>query len=76
MQDTDPARHQAYVLTLWRETADGQWRAALRRAGSQERVGFADLEALALFLLRLNERHAQPEGSAIDDAPALDLEGR
>ena len=76
MQDSDPARHQVYVLTLWRETTDAPWRAALRRAASQERVGFADLEALALFLLRLNETRAWPQGLANDDPPALDREGQ
>ncbi len=43
MQDSDPARHQVYLLTLWREAADAPWRAALRHAGTQERIGFADL---------------------------------
>ena len=64
MQDSEPDCHQVYLLSLWRETADAPWRAALRRAGSQERVGFADLEALALFLLRLDDGQTQPQGPA------------
>ena len=62
MQDSDLACHQVYLLTLWRETADAPWRAALRHSGTQERVGFADLEALALFLLRLNDSRTLLEG--------------
>jgi hypothetical protein len=56
--DRDPARHQVYLLTLWRETPDAPWRAALRPAGSQARIGFADLRALAQFLVRLNDSGA------------------
>jgi hypothetical protein len=51
----DPACHQVYLLSLWRETPAAPWRAALRPAGGEERLGFADLESLALFLLRLND---------------------
>jgi hypothetical protein len=50
MHKPDPACQQVYLLSLWRETADAPWRAALRQANTQERIGFADLEALALFL--------------------------
>ena len=42
---------QVYVLTVWRATSATPWRAALRPTGSQERIGLADLETLALFLL-------------------------
>jgi hypothetical protein len=62
--DPDPARRQVYLLTLWRETPDVPWRAVLRPAGSQARIGFADLEALALFLLRLDDDHAPPQAAA------------
>jgi hypothetical protein len=40
-----------YVLRLWRETADGPWRAALRPAGGAPPRGFADLAQLAAYLL-------------------------
>lgn len=43
------AGHRVFLLTLWQEAADTPWRAALRAADSQQRIGFADLEALALF---------------------------
>jgi hypothetical protein len=62
MHDADPACHQVYLLTLWRETADAPWRAALRHSGTQERIGFADLEALALFLLRLDDSRVVLDG--------------
>jgi hypothetical protein len=75
MRDPDPACHQVYLLTLWRETVDAPWRAALRQAGAQERIGFADLESLALFLLRLNDSRVQSEAPIGDDMPpTLDLE--
>ena len=52
----DSTCRQVYLLSLWREAPGAPWRAALRLAGSEERIGFADLEALALFLLRLDGR--------------------
>jgi hypothetical protein len=55
----DFAYHRAYLLSLWREAPDAPWRAALRLAGSEERLGFANLEALALFLIRLDEGDAR-----------------
>jgi hypothetical protein len=54
----DPSCRQVYLLSLWRETADAPWRAALRPAGGSDRIGFPDLEALALFLLSLDDSHA------------------
>jgi hypothetical protein len=51
----NPAFQQVFVLSLWREALDAPWRAALRAAGSQKRLGFADLQALARFLVRLND---------------------
>jgi hypothetical protein len=59
-QDSDSISQLAYLLSLWRDTADGPWRAALRQVGSPERIGFPDLEELALFLLRLNDRPRLP----------------
>jgi hypothetical protein len=59
----DSTCRQVYLLSLWRETPAAPWRAALRLAGGEERIGFADLEALALFLLRLND---SPESSATE----------
>jgi len=65
----DSTCRQIYLLSLWRETPAAPWRAALRLAGSQERIGFADLEALALFLLRLDDGGEHP-ATAIDRTSA------
>jgi hypothetical protein len=48
--------YQVFLLSLWRETPAMPWRATLRLANGQERMGFADLEELALFLLSLSAR--------------------
>jgi hypothetical protein len=78
MRDPDPACHRVYLLSLWRETADAPWRAALRQSDTQERIGFADLEALALFLLRLDGSQAQPSDPSAttgdNTPPALGIE--
>ena len=50
-----------YVLHVWRERPDAPWRASLRASGSQERLGFADLEQLAIFLLHLTEQQSLPD---------------
>jgi hypothetical protein len=42
-----------FLLTLWRERDDGPWRAALRMSDGGARLGFADMEELAEFLLSL-----------------------
>lgn len=57
---------QIYVLSLWREREGAPWRAALRPAGSAERIGFADLEQLAAFLLRLADGRAPPDRADLD----------
>ena len=51
----DQPRSRTFLLTLWREREDGSWRAALRLADGGVRLGFADLEQLAEFLLSLND---------------------
>jgi hypothetical protein len=52
---------QLYVLRLWREAASAPWQAMLRPAGGGSRIGFADLEQLAIFLLRLADHPAPPD---------------
>lgn len=68
----DPACRQIYLLSLWRETPEAPWRAALRLAGSEQRMGFADLDALALFLLRLDEHPERP--AVVLDCPAAPID--
>ena len=52
---SERATYQSYLLRLWRADGDGAplWRAALEDTLSGERYGFATVEALAAFLLRL-----------------------
>ncbi len=47
------AGYHALLLRLWREGAEGAWRASLQDAGSGERLGFADLEQLFAYLRQL-----------------------
>jgi hypothetical protein len=49
-QGTD---YHASLLRLWRDHHGGAWRASLQDAESGERLGFADLERLFAYLLRL-----------------------
>jgi hypothetical protein len=49
---------QLYVLRLWREAEGAPWQAILRPADGEVRIGFADLEQLAIFLLRLADHRA------------------
>jgi hypothetical protein len=54
--DAVPApAYRAYLLRLWREAADASWRCSLQAAESAERLGFADLEQLVAYLLRLTD---------------------
>jgi hypothetical protein len=41
------------MLRLWREGASGAWHASLQLVEEEERIGFADLECLFAYLLRL-----------------------
>jgi hypothetical protein len=58
--EPEAAHHATYLLTVWREGGGATWRAALRSAEGGDRLGFADLEQLAAFLLRLPERRTPP----------------
>ena len=64
MSHPEPSDHrrQTYLLSLWREGRT--WRAALRPADGGPRQGFADLEQLVAFLLRLQDERpvAGPAG--------------
>ena len=72
----DSTGRQVYLLSLWREALGAPWRAALRLAGSEERMGFADLEALALFLLRLDGRPKSSATATTEATEASDIEDR
>ena len=44
---------QVYLLRLWREAAGTPWRLSLREASGGKAIGFADLDDLVIFLLRM-----------------------
>ncbi|MEZ4664141.1 MAG: hypothetical protein R2911_41960 [Caldilineaceae bacterium] len=53
--------YRAYLVRLWRDGAQGAWRASAQSVDGQIIVRFASLEALYAFL------HSQTEGNADDD---------
>lgn len=59
--------YQAYVLRIWREHAHAPWRASLQLTSGGERAGFADIEELAAYLLRLTQ--ASPAASQDSATP-------
>jgi hypothetical protein len=61
--DSTDSDSRVYLLGLWRETTGSPWRATLRQAGSETRIAFADLEQLALFLLRLVDERGGVSGA-------------
>ncbi len=56
--NSDPHKgvtYQSYLLRLWRvdQSGSGNWRASLEDPRTGERVGFANLEDLFVFLMEL-----------------------
>ena len=58
-QSADGRRSQLYLLRLWCEAAGTPWRLSLRPASGGEAIGFADLDDLVLFLLRVMASKAE-----------------
>lgn len=56
-RQNEPHRH-AFLLMIWQEQADGPWRASLRPTVGEARQGFATIEHLAAYLLRLTAPEA------------------
>jgi hypothetical protein len=54
-QSADGRCSQVYLLRLWREAAGAPWRLSLREASGGQAIGFADLDNLVIFLLRVME---------------------
>jgi hypothetical protein len=59
--------YMAYLLRMWREDRDAEWRALLENPNNGERAGFATLDDLVAFLegktgelIRPNATHDQP----------------
>ncbi|MCB9418989.1 MAG: hypothetical protein H6667_04255 [Ardenticatenaceae bacterium] len=55
MNDDRSPHYQAYLLRLWRETADLPWRATLENPHTGQRHGFADLSHLIAFFQQLDD---------------------
>ncbi|MEZ4621058.1 MAG: hypothetical protein R2867_36920 [Caldilineaceae bacterium] len=49
-QVIQPADYHSFLVRLWRETEQDQWRASLRSIQTNEERHFAHLEQLFLFL--------------------------
>jgi hypothetical protein len=60
-------RSHTFVLTLWRERDGEPWRAALRPPDGGARLGFASLEQLLAFLMRLANHPARLSGADADE---------
>jgi hypothetical protein len=58
--DSGTPQTLVFALRLRRERPGAPWRAALRGADWAAPIGFADLEQLAVFLLRLANSQALP----------------
>jgi len=62
--------YRAFVLRLWREHPDTPWRCSLQAADGAERLGFADLEQLLAYLLRLaDDDTSAPRGPPTTGPP-------
>ena len=48
--NTDRPEYRSFLLRMWRESADGEWRSSLQDTVSSKTYFFADLEAMAAFL--------------------------
>ena len=73
-EPADQPRRYTFLLSLWRESEAGPWRAALRAADGETRLGFATLEQLAAFLRRITAKQAarqDQEGSDSEGACSL-----
>lgn len=56
-----PGGYRSYLLRLWREKVDVDWRASLQNVLTGERHVFANLEQLFVFLKGSLKTEGQPE---------------
>lgn len=65
MNDLKKIHHRSYLLRLWRTEGlgDFEWRASLEIPETGQRIGFANLEQLFVYLMDLIEGQAptQPD---------------
>jgi hypothetical protein len=57
--------YQSYLLRMWRESLDGEWRASLQSVATSECRNFPDLEALFAYLRAETEQKANPSRGAV-----------
>jgi len=66
-EEEKETHYQAYMLRLWRESADMPWRATLQDPHSQEKVGFASVEQLLAYIrTQTRERPSPPPSDRTD----------
>ena len=67
--DLKKTHHLSYLLRLWRTEGlrDFEWRASLENPETGERIGFANLEQLFVYLMDLTEGIGVYGSSAIND---------
>jgi len=62
---------QSYLLRLWPASSAGThvWRASLTNVQTGERLGFADLDSLLVFLKEQTGGDARPDHDLLSTAP-------
>jgi hypothetical protein len=61
--------YKAYLLRLWRDKPESPWRAALENPNSGERIAFATLVELVLFIEEMTGEQIRPTPSEPAPAP-------
>ena len=66
-----PSTSQSYLLRLWQASEAGArlWRASLTNVQTGERIGFADLDSLLVFLKEQTGGDARPDHDLLSTAP-------
>jgi hypothetical protein len=67
--NTSDFEYRSYLLRLWRESAQGAWRASVQSTATEQVVLFADITALLAFLLAQTDE-LPPDRSADQPRPA------
>lgn len=67
-----PNAYRSYLLRVWRDGAEGPWRASLEHVVTHERHLFASLERLCLYLFALETLSDRVEESAAPPTPCAD----
>lgn len=65
-------RYQSFLLRLWQERPNMLWRASLKDATTDERIGFLDLESLFAYLRQ--RARVSEESDETETSPPPELE--